>query len=128
MDERKMHGRDGILAHSYLLGPKGNSHGCVAFRNYPEFLDAFLKGEIARIVVVARLDAPPGPMLAGGQLPDSVRDMLRASDRTRQLAAAAGSQWRSPASQRGPVLQRQGARLTCEQLTTLDPDLPPACV
>jgi hypothetical protein len=92
VDERKMHGRDGILAHSFLLGPKGNSHGCVAFRNYPEFLNAFLKGEITRIVVVARLETPPGPVLAAGQLPDSVREMLKVSDRSRQLAAATGGQ------------------------------------
>ncbi len=89
-DERRMHGRDGILAHSYLLGPKGQSHGCVAFRNYPEFLNAFLKGEVTRIVVVERLDSPPGPKLASGQLPDAVRDLLKASERTRQYAAASG--------------------------------------
>ncbi len=87
-DERRMHGRDGILAHSYLLGPKGQSHGCVAFRNYPEFLNAFLKGEVTRLVVVERLDGPPGPKLASGQLPDAVKDLLKASERSRQYAAA----------------------------------------
>jgi hypothetical protein len=55
----RMFGRDGMLAHSYLLGPNGQSHGCVSFRNYPAFLRAFLKGEVKRLVVVARLDAPP---------------------------------------------------------------------
>jgi Protein of unknown function (DUF2778) len=55
----KMFGRDGMLAHSYLLGPNGQSHGCVSFRDYPAFLQAFLKGEVKRLVVVARLPSPP---------------------------------------------------------------------
>lgn len=55
----KMFGRDGMLAHSYLLGPNGQSHGCVSFRNYQAFLQAFLKGEVKRLVVVARLHSPP---------------------------------------------------------------------
>jgi Protein of unknown function (DUF2778) len=59
VDGRKMFGRDGMLAHSYLLGPNGQSHGCVSFRNYPAFLQAFLKGEVKRLVVVRRLEAPP---------------------------------------------------------------------
>jgi hypothetical protein len=54
-----MFGRDGILAHSYLLGPSGQSHGCVSFRDYPRFLAAFQRGEIERMVVVARLTQPP---------------------------------------------------------------------
>ncbi len=49
----RMFGRDGILAHSYLLGPNGDSHGCVAFRDYAKFLNAFKRGEVTRIVVVA---------------------------------------------------------------------------
>jgi hypothetical protein len=49
-------GRSGILAHTYLLGPRGDSHGCVSFKNYDAFLQAFLKGEVKRMVVVARLD------------------------------------------------------------------------
>ena len=47
-----IHGRDGILAHTYMLGPSGASNGCVVFRNYPRFLQAFLRGEVRRIVVV----------------------------------------------------------------------------
>ena len=54
VDEGKMFGRDGILAHTYMLGPNGQSNGCVSFRDYPKFLRAFLKGEIDRIVVVSR--------------------------------------------------------------------------
>ncbi len=33
VDDSKMYGRDGILAHSYLLGPRGDSNGCVSFKN-----------------------------------------------------------------------------------------------
>jgi hypothetical protein len=54
--EAAIFGRTGILAHSYLLGPRGDSHGCVSFKNYDAFLQAFLRGEIKRMVVVARLD------------------------------------------------------------------------
>lgn len=53
--DNNMFGRDGILAHSYMLGPSGQSNGCISFRNYPAFLRAFLNGEVERLVVVARL-------------------------------------------------------------------------
>lgn len=55
VDEAKMYGRDGMLAHTYLLGPSGQSNGCISFKDYPRFLRAFLRGEIDRIVVVPRL-------------------------------------------------------------------------
>jgi hypothetical protein len=48
-----IHGRAGILAHSYLLGPNGDSNGCVSFKDYDRFLQAYLRGEIRRLVVVA---------------------------------------------------------------------------
>jgi hypothetical protein len=83
----RMYGRAGILAHSYLLGPNGQSHGCVSFSNYPEFLSAYLRGEITRIAVVERLESPPG-RLAAGQLPEPVKDLLRTTDRRREYAAA----------------------------------------
>lgn len=54
-DDGKMFGRNGILAHSYMLGPSGQSNGCVVFRNYPVFLSAFLRGEVHKLVVVDRL-------------------------------------------------------------------------
>ena len=59
-DDGKMFGRDGILAHSYMLGPSGQSNGCVSFRNYPAFLNAFLKGEVKRLVVVEHLATTTG--------------------------------------------------------------------
>ena len=58
-NEKDMFGRDGILAHTYMLGPSGQSNGCVSFKDYPRFLRAFLRGEIDRMIVVARLDKPP---------------------------------------------------------------------
>jgi len=87
VDGSRMYGRAGILAHSYMLGPNGQSNGCVSFSNYPEFLNAFLKGEVTRLAVVERLESPPGK-LATGQLPDPIRDPLKATD-SRQYAAAA---------------------------------------
>ncbi len=48
-----IHGRAGLLAHTYLLGPNGDSNGCVSFKDYERFLQAFLRGEIKRLVVVA---------------------------------------------------------------------------
>lgn len=56
-----IHGRVGLLAHTYMLGPSGASNGCVSFRNYDRFLQAFLRGEVRRLVVVAGngQDGPP---------------------------------------------------------------------
>jgi hypothetical protein len=64
VDEGKMFGRDGILAHSYMLGPNGQSNGCVSFRDYPAFLRAFMRGEVDRIVVVTRLGDKPSIRVA----------------------------------------------------------------
>jgi len=55
-DEAKTFGRSGLLAHTYMLGPNGDSNGCVSFKNYDAFLQAYLNHEIRRLVVVARLD------------------------------------------------------------------------
>ncbi|MDI1345585.1 MAG: DUF2778 domain-containing protein [Pseudolabrys sp.] len=55
VDSKKMFGRDGMLAHTYMLGPNGQSNGCVSFKNYDKFLQAFLKGEVDRLVVVGQL-------------------------------------------------------------------------
>jgi hypothetical protein len=52
VDDNKMFGRAGMLAHTYMLGPNGDSNGCVSFRDYQKFLQAFLRGEVDRLVVV----------------------------------------------------------------------------
>jgi hypothetical protein len=54
VDDDKMFGRDGMLAHTYMLGPQGDSNGCVSFKNYRAFLEAYLKGDVDRLVVVAQ--------------------------------------------------------------------------
>jgi len=51
--------RVGLLAHPYMLGPNGDSNGCVSFKNYDAFLRAFQNGEVKRLAVVARLTQEP---------------------------------------------------------------------
>jgi hypothetical protein len=55
VDREKMYGRDGMLAHTYMLGPNGQSNGCVSFKDYDKFLEAFLAGKVDKLVVVASL-------------------------------------------------------------------------
>jgi hypothetical protein len=66
--QSSMFGRDGILAHSYMLGPNGQSNGCVSFKDYPRFLRAFLRGEVDRMTVVLRLDTPPRSFARSGNV------------------------------------------------------------
>ena len=49
-------GRAGFLAHSYMLGPNGDSNGCVSFKDYQAFLQAFQSGQVKRLAVVARVE------------------------------------------------------------------------
>ena len=51
-----VYGRAGLLAHTFMLGPHGDSNGCVSFRNYQAFLQAYQNGEIRRLAVVASLN------------------------------------------------------------------------
>jgi hypothetical protein len=53
--EDKIYGRSGLLAHTYMLGPNGDSNGCVSFKNYNAFLRAYKGGQVRRLVVVAKL-------------------------------------------------------------------------
>lgn len=53
--ESEMHGRTGLLVHSYLLGPNGDSNGCVSIKDYDRFLAAYKNGEVKRLVVVPNL-------------------------------------------------------------------------
>jgi Protein of unknown function (DUF2778) len=55
VDSRATLGRSGLLAHSYMLGPNGDSNGCVSIKNYGQFLKAFENGDIKRLVVVPSL-------------------------------------------------------------------------
>jgi hypothetical protein len=56
VDDEKVYGRSGFLAHPFMLGPNGDSNGCVSFKNYDAFLAAYMNHEIKRLVVVSRLD------------------------------------------------------------------------
>src|SRR5262249_31784197 len=78
-DNTKMYGRDGILAHSYLLGPNGKSNGCVSFIDYATFLDAFLRGDVNRLVVVERLVDTPSPKTLADWLSNTLSHIFRRS-------------------------------------------------
>jgi hypothetical protein len=49
-------GRGGLLAHTCVLGPNGQSNGCVSFKNYAAFLRAYQNGEIKHLAVVASMN------------------------------------------------------------------------
>jgi hypothetical protein len=51
----RIFGRRGLLTHSYLLGPRGDSNGCISFKDYGTFVRAYKRGMFKRMVVVARL-------------------------------------------------------------------------
>jgi hypothetical protein len=44
-----------LLAHSYMLGPSGQSNGCVSFADYYAFLDAYKNKGIRRLAVLAKV-------------------------------------------------------------------------
>lgn len=48
-------GRVGLLTHSFMLGPRGDSNGCVSIKDYDRFLKAWDNGEFNRLVVVPSL-------------------------------------------------------------------------
>nr|WP_249130454.1 DUF2778 domain-containing protein [Bradyrhizobium diazoefficiens] len=48
-------GRVGLLTHNYMLGPRGDSNGCVSIKDYDRFLKAWDNGEFNRLVVVPSL-------------------------------------------------------------------------
>jgi hypothetical protein len=51
--EGDVYGRAGLLAHPYMLGPNGDSNGCVSVKDYDAFLRAYENGQISRLMVVA---------------------------------------------------------------------------
>jgi hypothetical protein len=75
-DDTKMYGRDGILAHPYMLGANGQSNGCLSLKDYDEFLAAFRRGEFNRLVVVERLDDAPGGQTATGWIADKLKRLF----------------------------------------------------
>jgi len=53
--EGGIYGRAGLLAHPFMLGPNGDSNGCVSFKDYQAFLKAYENGQINKLAVVERL-------------------------------------------------------------------------
>ena len=53
--EEAVYGRVGLLAHTYMLGPNGDSNGCVSFRDYNAFLNAYRNQGIKKLAVVAKI-------------------------------------------------------------------------
>jgi len=54
-DSQKVFGRDGLLVHSFMLGPNGDSNGCVSIKDYDAFLQAYLDHKIKHLAVVTSL-------------------------------------------------------------------------
>jgi hypothetical protein len=54
--EDAIFGRDGLLAHTFMLGSSGASNGCVSFRDYNAFLNAYHNQGIRKLAVVARVE------------------------------------------------------------------------
>jgi hypothetical protein len=54
--EKAIFGRNGLLAHTYLYGPRGESFGCVSFKDYAAFLRAFDKGQVKRLAVLDKVE------------------------------------------------------------------------
>jgi Tlde1 domain len=50
-----VYGRAGLLAHPFMLGPNGDSNGCVSVKDYDAFLRAYQNGQIKKLAVVAKL-------------------------------------------------------------------------
>ncbi|THD65299.1 MAG: DUF2778 domain-containing protein [Bradyrhizobium sp.] len=54
--EDAIYGRSGLLAHTFMLGTRGDSNGCVSFRDYNAFLNAYRNQGIKRLAVVEKID------------------------------------------------------------------------
>ncbi len=64
IDGNNRYNRDGLLAHTYMLRNRGDSNGCVVFRDYARFLRAFKRGEVKQLVVVPRIPAQNSARIA----------------------------------------------------------------
>src|SRR5262249_29144321 len=77
-DRDRMFGRAGMLVHPYMLGPNGDSNGCISIKDYEKFLKSFLNGEVERMVVVERLGEPPGSEVGVAWLSDRLKSAASA--------------------------------------------------
>jgi hypothetical protein len=75
-----VYGRAGLLAHTYMLGPSGASNGCVSFRDYNRFLQAYLRGEVRRLVVVSGTGQDVVPTVAARAPSRRMRSAARGRD------------------------------------------------
>ncbi len=64
VDGNNRYNRDGLLAHTFMLGRRGDSNGCVVFKDYPRFLRAFKRGEFNKMVVVTRMPSAKSARIA----------------------------------------------------------------
>jgi hypothetical protein len=55
VDGSETFGRVGLLVHPYMLGPNGDSNGCISVKHYDRFLQAYRSGVIKRIAVVVSI-------------------------------------------------------------------------
>ena len=78
VNDQKMFGRAGMLAHTYMLGPQGDSNGCVSFKDYQAFLQAYLRGDVDRLVVVSQRGEVATPVARR----DSARGIRYAANET----------------------------------------------
>jgi hypothetical protein len=78
-DHTKMHGRSGMLAHTYMLGPSGESNGCVSFKDYPAFLDAYERGDVTTLVVVEHLAGAPSAKTAADWFSTKLKEIFQRS-------------------------------------------------
>jgi hypothetical protein len=60
-DGRNPYNRDGLLAHTYMLRRAGDSNGCVVFKDYKRFLNAFKRGEFDKMIVVTSMSSSSKP-------------------------------------------------------------------
>ena len=50
-------GRSGLLVHSFMLGPNGDSNGCISVRDFDRFRKAYDDGQFTHIAVVPSVKA-----------------------------------------------------------------------
>ncbi|KWV47140.1 hypothetical protein AS156_19930 [Bradyrhizobium macuxiense] len=55
VDGSETFGRVGLLVHPYMLGPNGDSNGCISVKHYERFLQAYRNGAVKRIAVVVSI-------------------------------------------------------------------------
>ena len=83
--EGAIFGRTGLLTHTYLLGPRGDSNGCISFKDYDAFLRAYQNGKVKRVVVVASIDDPQLDLRIVERRPEKTVRTETVSIRTPQL-------------------------------------------